>query len=180
MKLELDTSAGRVRCTISPARTPNAAALVVGLAAGKTSFVDVHDGEIRRAHFFDGLPIFRRVADAMIQSGCPRGDGTGTPGYRILLETSNEDQALLSHPGALLLAHYQPPPNRRDPHPPPPGHLIGSQFVIALAAMPHLAGMVTVLGQCGDLDVVRVLSRVPRDAPAPMVRSLRAISDGPR
>ena len=70
--------------------------------------------------------------------------------------------------------HAQPPPLRADPDPPAPDHVIGSQLVIALTAMTQNLGAVTVLGRCEDLDVVRRLSLVPGNAPAPLLRSLRA------
>jgi len=93
-----------------------------------------------------------------VQSGCPVGDGTGHPGYRIPVESSPDDARRLAEPGALLLARYHPAPNRDDPEPPPPGHVIGSQFVIAVSDMSHLAGEVTVIGSCSDLPRVRAMA----------------------
>jgi hypothetical protein len=52
--------------------------------------------------------------------------------------------------------------------------VIGSQLVVALTTMTQNLGAVTVLGRCDDLDVVRRLSLVPRSAPPPVLRSLRA------
>ena len=172
-RLVLETDAGAVHCEIDPARVPRAAALVVGLARGETAFRDARSGAIVRRPYYDGLTFFRRLPGEMVQTGCPLGDGTGHPGFRIPLETGAADATLLAHPGALLLAHYQPPPGRADPRPPPPGHVIGSQLVIALEPMTQNLGAVTVLGRCEDLDVVRRLSTVPRAAPAPVLRTLR-------
>lgn len=95
----------------------------------------------------------------MVQTGCPKNDGTGTPGYRIAVEAHAEDRERLARPGALFLARYRPPPDRPDPAPPPPGDVIGTQLVVGLVDMSHLAGQVTVLGACQDLDVVGSISR---------------------
>lgn len=173
-RLELETDAGTVHCEIDPARVPRAAALVVGLARGDASFREARGGAVARRPYYDGLTFFRRLPGEMIQTGCPLGDGTGHPGYRIPVETSARDAELLGHPGALLLARYRPAPGRADPDPPAPDHVIGSQIAVALTPMMQNLGAVTVLGRCGDLDVVRSISEVPRVAPAPVLRTLRA------
>ncbi|MEY4578014.1 MAG: hypothetical protein RL701_2717, partial [Pseudomonadota bacterium] len=47
---------------------------------------------------------------------------------------------------------------RSDPRPPPTGHVLGSQFAVLLTAMPHLVGVVSVLGHCDDLTLARQLA----------------------
>ena len=172
-RVTFETDAGAIRCEIDPARVPRAAAMVVGLARGISPFRDMRTGKVVRGPYYDGLTFFRRMPGEIIQTGCPIGDGTGHPGFRIPVETSARDAELLAHPGALFLAHYQPPPHP-DPDAPPSDHVIGTQLVIGLVPLTQNLGAVTVLGHCDDLDVVRRLSMVPRDAPPPVLRTLRA------
>ena len=81
---------------------------------------------------------------------------------------------MLARPGALLMARYQAAPGRPIRIPPPPGRVIGSQIAVALTPMTQTLGAVTVLGRCGNLDIIQKISEVPRDAPAPVLRALRA------
>ncbi len=65
-----------------------------------------------------------------------------------------------------------PPPNRADPNPPAPGRVLGSQFVVTLAGMQHLAGSVTVLGRCADLEVVRAIAEQRANGLLPELRGV--------
>jgi peptidyl-prolyl cis-trans isomerase A (cyclophilin A) len=149
--VRLETSEGTIHCELDPKSTPRAVALFVGLATGRARWRDPRTGEISVRPMYRDLTFFRAIPGALVQSGCPVGDGTGYPGYRIPVEPSPNDARRLAVPGALLLARYHAAPNRVDPNPPPPGHVIGSQFVIALGDMSHLANEVTVIGACSDL-----------------------------
>lgn len=170
VRITLETGRGTISCEVDPQRAPRGVATLVGLAEGRACYRDVRTRLIRRGHFYDGLVFHRRVDGALVQSGCPIGDGTGTPGFRYPIELSTEDEAIVSEPGALLLATYTPPPGREDPNPPPEGHVHGSQFVIALRPMTHVLGSATVLGKCENLDVVRAIAAA-QDAAS--LRSIR-------
>jgi len=103
--------------------------------------------------FYDGLIFHRVIPDFMVQAGCPRGDGTGGPGYQFEDEPS-------SHPvarGALAMANAGPNTN-------------GSQFFIVTAdACPWLDGKHTVFGQVADgqeiVDRISLVERDGRDRP---------------
>jgi peptidyl-prolyl cis-trans isomerase B (cyclophilin B) len=53
--------------------------------------------------FYDGLTFHRVIPDFMIQGGCPLGNGTGGPGYKIKCETSGGNQ--YHDRGVLSMAH---------------------------------------------------------------------------
>jgi peptidyl-prolyl cis-trans isomerase B (cyclophilin B) len=98
--------------------------------------------------FYDGLTFHRVIPDFMIQGGCPKGDGTGGPGYKF------EDEANDLHVqrGAIAMANSGPNTN-------------GSQFFIVTAeACPWLDGKHTVFGHVvGGQDVVDRISQLDRD-----------------
>ncbi len=53
--------------------------------------------------FYDGLTFHRVIPDFVIQGGCPKGDGTGGPGYTIKCELDGENQ--YHDRGVLSMAH---------------------------------------------------------------------------
>jgi peptidyl-prolyl cis-trans isomerase A (cyclophilin A) len=175
----LETTEGVVRCIIEPARAPRAAAMFVGFAQGTARWRDPATGRPAHRPLYQDLSVFRATPGVSMQTGCPVGDGTGHPGYRIPVETSDDDRARLARPGALLFARYNPAPNRVDPHPPPTGHVIGSQFVVSLTDMSHLAGEHTVLGTCSDLDVVARIAAVVASKERPVRLTAVRIDRGP-
>ena len=103
--------------------------------------------------FYDGLGFHRIIPDFMIQGGCPRGDGTGDPGYKF--DDEFNDHKVVR--GALAMANAGPNTN-------------GSQFfLVTAAACPWLDGKHTVFGQVTEgMDVLDRIEAVPtdgRDAP---------------
>ena len=104
---------------------------------------------LARDGFYDGISFHRVIPEFMIQGGCPRGDGTGGPGYEFEDEP-NEHRVVR---GALAMANRGPDTN-------------GSQFFIVTAeSAPWLDGKHTVFGHVTEgMDVVDAISGLPRDA----------------
>lgn len=53
--------------------------------------------------FYDGLTFHRVIPDFVIQGGCPIGNGTGGPGYKIKCELDGDNQ--YHDRGVLSMAH---------------------------------------------------------------------------
>jgi peptidyl-prolyl cis-trans isomerase B (cyclophilin B) len=105
--------------------------------------------ELARKGYYDGLTFHRVIPDFMIQGGCPKGDGTGGPGYEFEDEP-NQHRVVR---GALAMANRGPDTN-------------GSQFFIVTAEeCSWLDGKHTVFGQVSaGMDVVDAISQVDRDS----------------
>lgn len=96
--------------------------------------------------FYDGLSFHRVLPGFMAQGGCPKGDGTGGPGYNIPCECYRPD-ARMHFRGSLSMAHAG-----RDTG--------GSQFFLTFLPTPHLDGKHTVFGRVIEgSDVLPKLQR---------------------
>lgn len=59
--------------------------------------------KLANSGFYDGLTFHRVIPGFVAQGGCPRGDGTGGPGYTIKCET--EGNPIKHERGILSMAH---------------------------------------------------------------------------
>ncbi|GET20101.1 peptidylprolyl isomerase [Prolixibacter denitrificans] len=59
--------------------------------------------KLSKEGFYDGLTFHRVIPDFVIQGGCPIGDGTGGPGYKIKCELNGNNQ--YHDRGVLSMAH---------------------------------------------------------------------------
>jgi peptidyl-prolyl cis-trans isomerase B (cyclophilin B) len=59
--------------------------------------------KLAKEGYYDGLKWHRVIPDFVIQGGCPKGDGTGGPGYKIDCELTGDNQ--FHDRGVLSMAH---------------------------------------------------------------------------
>lgn len=88
MNAIIKTNKGEMKVTFYEKDAPNTVANFVKLSK---------DG------FYDGLTWHRVLPDFVIQGGCPKGNGTGGPGYAIDCELDGENQ--YHDRGVLSMAH---------------------------------------------------------------------------
>lgn len=126
-KAEIHTAKGVMKVEFYEADAPGTVANFIKLA---------------ESGFYDGLTFHRVIPDFVIQGGCPVGNGTGGPGYKIKCETSGANQ--YHDRGVLSMAHAG-----KDTG--------GSQFFICHSRnnTAHLDGVHTCFGRVYEgLDVI--------------------------
>src|SRR5256714_1076499 len=138
----IDTTAGKMRCTLFEKQTPETVANFIGLASGTKDWKNpVSHVTKHNTPLYDGTIFHRVIPNFMIQGGDPAGNGTGDPGYKFQDEFSSG--ILFDRPGRLAMANSGPNTN-------------GSQFFITEVATPHLNGKHTIFGQCDEPSVALV------------------------
>jgi peptidyl-prolyl cis-trans isomerase A (cyclophilin A) len=146
-KAVIHTSAGDLRCTLFPDKTPKTVENFIGLATGTKDWTSpVSHAKKHGVPLYDGTVFHRVIPNFMIQGGDPAGNGSGDPGYTFADEIRPELK--FDQPGRLAMANSGPNTN-------------GSQFFITETVTPHLNGGYTLFGQC-DAATVALVKQIAR------------------
>ena len=138
--VHFETDKGEIVAELFEAEAPGTVANFAGLVSGNQAWVDPKTGANVTRPFYDGLSFHRVIPNFVIQGGCPKGNGTGGPGYHIKCETAGNPHK--HQRGSLSMAHAG-----KDTG--------GSQFFIAHSPQGHLDGVHTVFGQViSGLEIV--------------------------
>ena len=152
----IDTTAGKMTCTLFPGKAPIGVANFIALARGTKNWTNPATGrQMHGVPLYNGTIFHRVIPGFMIQGGDPLGTGRGDPGYRFKNETSPD--LTFDRPGRLAYANAGPDTN-------------GSQFFITEQAFTGqqadmLNGKYTIFGQCDDasVELVKKIAAMPRD-----------------
>jgi peptidyl-prolyl cis-trans isomerase B (cyclophilin B) len=139
-KAIIDTEKGKIELELFDKEAPNTVANFEKLA---------------NSGFYNGLTFHRVLPDFVIQGGCPKGNGTGGPGYTIKCEINPHKHGT----GALSMAHAG-----KDTG--------GSQFFITHSPQPHLDGVHTVFGK-----VIKGMNVVNAIKPKDVMRKVTVVDE---
>jgi len=135
----MHTAKGDITLSLEFKKTPMTVANFVGLSEGSLNINN--EGK----PFYNGLTFHRVIENFMIQGGCPKGNGTGGPGYTFPDEF--DDSLKHTEPGCLSMANAGPGTN-------------GSQFFITHVATPWLDGKHSVFGHVVEgQDIVNAIAQ---------------------
>ena len=81
--LIMKTNYGTISLELFQKKAPQTVQNFIRLATNNKKFIHPVTGKIIKPHFYDGLTFHRVIKDFMIQGGCPKGNGTGGPGYKF-------------------------------------------------------------------------------------------------
>jgi peptidyl-prolyl cis-trans isomerase A (cyclophilin A) len=149
--ITFQTEKGNIECKLYEAEAPVTVRTMVGLAIGKMVWTHPETRKVMQNKFFDGLTFHRVIPGVMIQGGDPLGTGDGHPeGPGFPFKNEIAPSLKFDAPGRLAMASGGVDQN-------------DSHFFITEAAYPMFNGRYTIWGQCGNVDVVKAIARVPRD-----------------
>jgi len=153
----IDTTAGKMTCTLFPDKAPIGVANFIGLASGTKDWKSPVTGATKHGiPLYDGTIFHRVIPEFMIQGGDPAGTGSGADPVRAFKNETSPD-LLFDRPGRLAYANAGPDTN-------------ASQFFITEVAFSGQQGSIlnghyTIFGQCDDASValVKQIAAMSRD-----------------
>lgn len=114
--------------------------------------------------YYDGLKFHRVLQNFMAQTGCPKGDGSGGPGYRIYCECLTRNDHRKFFTGSLGMAHGGP-------------NTGGSQFFITFRPTANLNGKHTCFGRViQGLEIAREITKINPEKPDAKVQPDKVIT----
>jgi peptidyl-prolyl cis-trans isomerase A (cyclophilin A) len=153
----IDTTVGKLTCTLFPDKAPLGVANFVGLSNGTKDWKSPITGATKHGvPLYDGTIFHRVIPDFMIQGGDPAGTGSGIDPVKPFKNEVSDDLTF-DQPGRLAYANAGPNTNT-------------SQFFITETAFTGqqatmLNGHYTIFGQCDEASVglVKQIARMSRD-----------------
>jgi peptidyl-prolyl cis-trans isomerase A (cyclophilin A) len=153
----IDTTAGKMSCTLFPDKAPLGVANFIGLATGTKDWTNpVSHAKKHSVPLYDGTIFHRVIPQFMIQGGDPAGTGSGTDPVAPFKNEVSSD-LVFDRPGRLAYANAGPGTNT-------------SQFFITEVAFTGqqasmLNGNYTIFGQCDEASValVKQIAAMSRD-----------------
>ena len=149
----INTTVGKMTCTLFPDKAPIGVENFIGLASGTKDWKNPVSGATKHGvPLYDGTIFHRVIPDFMIQGGDPAGTGSGNDPIPPFKNEVSSD-LLFDRPGRLAYANT--------------GQINSnsSQFFITEVATPHLNGGYTIFGQCDEASValVKQIAHMARD-----------------
>ena len=150
----IDTTVGKMNCTLFPDKAPIGVENFIGLATGTKDWKNPVSGASKHGvPLYDGTIFHRVIPGFMIQGGDPAGTGSGDDPIPPFANEVSPD-LLFDQPGRLAYANTGRPKSN------------SVQFFITEVATPHLNGGYTIFGQC-DAAAVALVKQIAHMATDP-------------
>ena len=154
----IDTTAGKMTCTLFPEKAPIGVANFIGLSTGTKDWKSPIGGATKHGvPLYDGTIFHRVIPQFMIQGGDPAGTGSGPDPVAPFKNEVSKD-LLFDKPGRMAYANAGPGTNT-------------SQFFITEVAFTGQQGSIlngnyTIFGQCDEATVglVKQIAAMARDS----------------
>lgn len=150
---EVRTTHGVFVIRLHEDKAPSTVSNFVGLASGRTEWVDPMSGRAVCRPLYDGTEILRALPDLIVHFGDPTNSGRGGPGYRF----DDEIHAELRHDRAGVVSMANAGIRQG-------AGTNGSQFFVLLDPRPELDEKYSVFGEVvKGMDAIVRMSELPTD-----------------